>query len=869
MVVTTDRSEARTTAERQRARRADLSQEEKEAERELNRHHQRQHRARLTQGELARDLENRTLQSRVEVTPERWDAGTDIRSVERQAREEAESEAAKEAIRNRRKSVRRGHALAHHESFVKSRVSGKNVVDGLHVLPPMYECILCGAWKWPGESIISCCLGGEVRLPPLQRVPHYLLEYYKDADFRKYIRAYNQVFAFTSVGVARNGGGVQRVREDTSVQGQRGVYTFRIQGAMGHYLGSLLPRQEFDGVDFTPAKFAQIYIVDEDMKQRSLRRKGIFADLDEERLMTLENMMETYNPFAQQFLSHAKKIRKDIEEGNHTNVNVIYQLHADRIRPRTTNLPTVNEVGAVMIDDGTFNKQRDILLYTKRNSLLRIFETNPMYDPLQYPLLFPHGELGYTYTDKYANGQKHRNKEKMSLREHIAYRLFPKMDDGSVLHQGGRLFQQWCVDQRAKVEQEILRWVSNNQKTLRADLYTGVKDAYRNEEPTTLREVNGLLSEYNRTTHTLVNFGESSENTTHTSVNPDDSSDQVLHFLKRIGKRVVLPGSFTGGPRQMYMSYQDSMAVVREFGKPDIFLTMTCNPEWGEIVGQLPEGQKAPDRPDIVARVWNLKLREVLLDIDEGVLGRILARIYVVEFQKRGLPHAHILIILAEEDKPRARAIIDKLVSAKIPDEVSNPELYKTVMTCMMHGPCGNLDPNCACMKDGSCSKGFPKPLVAVTRANPNGYAEYMRRRRSPGVLNFRGREYENETANQWVVPYNPYFSQKYNCHINVEVCTGITAVKYIYKYIHKGSDKTVLTIEAVRRDPRAVGNEREEPNEVLRYLNARYLSPIEACIRNLEYPLQGKTHSVQLTVHLEGKQVIVFNSDEDPGSPG
>ncbi|OWY93952.1 Helitron helicase [Phytophthora megakarya] len=119
--------------------------------------------------------------------------------------------------------------------------------------------------------------------------------------------------------------------------------------------------------------------------------------------------------------------------------------------------------------------------------------------------------------------------------------------------------------------------------------------------------------------------------------------------------------------------------------------------------------QKPPDRPDIVARVWNQNLRALLHDLDEG---------------KRGLPHAHILIILAEEDKPRTRDLINKLVSCEIPDEATNPELNETVMNCMMHGPCGSQNPNCVCMENGKYSKGYPKPLVEVTRANVDGYAE-------------------------------------------------------------------------------------------------------------------------------------------------
>ncbi|KAG2996333.1 hypothetical protein PC121_g20738 [Phytophthora cactorum] len=241
---------------------------------------------------------------------------------------------------------------------------------------------------------------------------------------------------------------------------------------------------------------------------------------------------------------------------------------------------------------------------------------------------------------------------------------------------------------------------------------------------------------------------------------------------------------------------------------------MTCSLTWEEIMENIPDGQTAQERPDIVARVWQLKLGAELKDLDEGVLGRVHARIYVVEFQKRGLPHAHILVILEEEDKPRTRQIIDKMVSAELPDKEKNPKLYETVTTCMIHGPCGAAHLNAVCMKDGKCTKGFPKPLSEVTKGNVAGYPVYRRRRREAGVVLINGKEYDSETINQWMVPYNPYLSQEYNCHINVEVCTAITPVKYLYKYVYKGSDKAVITVEAVREE----GNQTQiEPNETLR----------------------------------------------------
>ena len=46
---------------------------------------------------------------------------------------------------------------------------------------------------------------------------------------------------------------------------------------------------------------------------------------------------------------------------------------------------------------------------------------------------------------------------------------------------------------------------------------------------------------------------------------------------KNIGKRIILPLSFNGGPRNMQELYQDSMGLIRKFGKPDIFITFTCN----------------------------------------------------------------------------------------------------------------------------------------------------------------------------------------------------------------------------------------------------------------------------------------------------
>ena len=90
------------------------------------------------------------------------------------------------------------------------------------------------------------------------------------------------------------------------------------------------------------------------------------------------------------------------------------------------------------------------------------------------------------------------------------------------------------------------------------------------------------------------------------------------------------------------------------------------------------------------------------------------AFLYTIEYQKRGLPHAHILLWVASEDKVKPKDI-DLVISAEIPDQEQDPHLHKMVMAHMIHGPCGNLNQNSPCMTDCKCSKDFPKPFLQST----------------------------------------------------------------------------------------------------------------------------------------------------------
>lgn len=159
--------------------------------------------------------------------------------------------------------------------------------------------------------------------------------------------------------------------------------------------------------------------------------------------------------------------------------------------------------------------------------------------------------------------------------------------------------------------------------------------------------------------------------------------------------------------------------------------------------------------------------------------------IYTIEFQKRGLPHAHILLWLKRGKKWPTTADIDKVIKAEIPDEASNPVLFNIVKDLMIHGPCGLANPKSPCMDKGKCKKNFPKDFSTETHINKDGFPIYQRR--DDGIVLQKS---GTPVDNRFVIPYNPHLLLKYDAHINVEWCNQTRAIKYLFKYINKGNDR-------------------------------------------------------------------------------
>ncbi|XP_051168410.1 uncharacterized protein LOC127286139 [Leptopilina boulardi] len=349
-----------------------------------------------------------------------------------------------------------------------------------------------------------------------------------------------------------------------------------------------------------------------------------------------------------------------------------------------------------------------------------------------------------------------------SLSENVDPMTYPVIGSFNPCLKLGKLTQQYVVDVWSKVEGERLKNIRLQQRKLQAELYCGLMDYIHNK-----------------------------------------AKDENV----QPGKIIILPSTFIGGPRCYQQCFMDAMRLVQEFGKPDLFITMTCNPKWREITENLLDVETASDRPDLVARIFQQKVKELMKEIkDKEIFGPIIAFVYVIEFQKRGLPHVHIIIFL--RTPIRDAETLDKMICAEIPDETKNPELFNIVKQFQVHGPCGKQNMSSPCMDPEKkvCTKQYPKPLCSETTYG----------------------------------------------HICVIPCGSTDGMKYLFKYMHKGHDSAIIGYKD--------DNQEMEYDEIEHYLNTRYVCPPEAMHRLCEFNMHEQSHKTyRLAVHLPNQQSICF----------
>ncbi|CAH1452777.1 unnamed protein product [Lactuca virosa] len=371
-------------------------------------------------------------------------------------------------------------------------------------------CAICHAKLWKDEAhrgnksgkntyFSMCCGKGKVELPELKEAPPEYLNLYRHLDpkskyFMKNIRRFNSMFSFTSMGG----------KIDSSINKGNAPYTFRLSGQNYHSMGSLIPSYG------SKPKFSQLYIYDtqNEVSNRqnafSKEKDGCISpshSLDIETIQFLKVMLDSTNELVKWY----RMARDCFSENPHMDLKL--RLIGRRQKDgRTYNLPTASEVAALIVGDiGDSIDNRDIIVTTQSGSLQHINELHPTYLALQYPLLFPYGDDGYRVDIPHrgvtpSTDTKRRN---CIMREFFAYRIQDRVNIFSLVLNSKRLFQQFLVDAYTMIESERLYYVRNQQKVLRCESY--------------------------ETLRSLQSHG-----------NTD---------ISNIGKRVILPSSFTGGAR--------------------------------------------------------------------------------------------------------------------------------------------------------------------------------------------------------------------------------------------------------------------------------------------------------------------------------
>ncbi|XP_056843179.1 uncharacterized protein LOC130495713 [Raphanus sativus] len=380
------------------------------------------------------------------------------------------------------------------------------------------ECPVCGALFWYNERISKnrkakravftmCCMRGKIKLPLLQEPPEFLQGLLTNDDaiskhFRENIRSLNMMFSFTSLGG----------KIDNSVNSGKGPKVFKLHGENYHLIGSMKPKPK------EKAKFSQLYIHD---TENEVQNRISALSGNSERSKIREDLVESIMNMLRQCNVHVKTFRNAMDRFNdeEDSQELCLKLIHNRVKDgRVYNLPTSSEVAGLVVGDFRINMdKRDIILEKNSGKLKRIHELHPCYLPLQYPLIFPYGEDGFRLGIQHGyTGNKKNKKPNISMREFFAYRIQIRKVGSQALLLSRRLLQQFLVDAYTMIETHRLRYIRKNQANLRSLSFSKFVAA----------------------------------------------SNQGLSSLPIEGNRIIIPSSFTGGPRDKFPCAEDIDRII-------------------------------------------------------------------------------------------------------------------------------------------------------------------------------------------------------------------------------------------------------------------------------------------------------------------
>nr|KAJ0221353.1 hypothetical protein LSAT_V11C200065880 [Lactuca sativa] len=225
-------------------------------------------------------------------------------------------------------------------------------------------CEFCGVIFWYNERVLylsradnqrytKCCKSDTIVLPPPLSPPVVLSQLFEDGHFLHNIRAYNSMFSMTSFGA----------KVDDEINNGRGPYVFKISGQIFHRIGS------FCSDDSSQPRFYSLFSVDV--------------------INSLSHMLDTHNEYVRTF-----KTTRDMAESMCLDSYGVCLFN--NVPDRRYGTPAPGTLGCIVCGDNVIGVVYDIAIYSKSGLPQRVSKLHPSYMPLQYPLLFPYGEDGWS-----------------------------------------------------------------------------------------------------------------------------------------------------------------------------------------------------------------------------------------------------------------------------------------------------------------------------------------------------------------------------------------------------------------------------------------------------------------------------------------
>jgi hypothetical protein len=262
--------------------------------------------------------------------------------------------------------------------------------------------------------------------------------------------------------------------------------------------------------------YPQLYLIDS--REATEHRHRVNPDLKPELIEMVSEGIKAFNMIAKSYIMMKDELenQKQMATQKGTNlaeVQLIFTKNTE-LDQRIYELPRTTEIAVVFVPGADNDIPETLFVVRPAGKELEILKsTNPLVDPMVYPLFFPFGTFGWDFKMK----QSENSKKRLTRAEHTSFRLFTRKEDFNIIHKGRDLFQQYCADQSVRILKDRLDFIRFNQKKIMAESYKRVEERMKKQS-----EETGLP----------------------------------------LGKKIILPSSVTGTPRWEAEQFQVNILIL-------------------------------------------------------------------------------------------------------------------------------------------------------------------------------------------------------------------------------------------------------------------------------------------------------------------